>query len=168
MSDGTPLEAIESGDVANTADESRMQAILRDMNATNQDSRAQMPPQPHMQDRMPLPSQQPMPPMLHMNEPMYRSPPPPVQVQVPYTQDEEEKPKKNMWAYLLDQIRDPLFVIALFFVLSLPAFHTLVGKYATWAFATGGELSWLGLGSLSLLAGILFSLFRVVCTLAGF
>ena len=172
--DGTSLESIENGDVANTADANRMQAILRDMNSSPEGSRAQMPPmapQPQMQDMQPMPARQPMPPMLQMSSHdqmnMQRPPPPKVHYE-PVAEEAPSEPKKNMWSSLLEQIRDPLFVVVLFFLLSLPVFHTFVGKYATWAFAIGGQLSWAGLSALALCAGLLFALFRVRCSLAGF
>ena len=170
--DGTSLESIESGDVANTADASRMQAILRDMNSSTEGSRVQMPPPPQMQDLQPMPARQPMPPMLqvssHDQVPMQRPPPPPQVQYVPIAEEEPTQPKKNVWSSVLEQIRDPLFVVLLFFLLSLPVFHTFVGKYASWAFAIGGQLSWLGLGALALVAGIIFAMFRTGCSFAGF
>ena len=73
--------------------------------------------------------------------------------------------KKNFWSTTLERIRDPLFVSILVFVLSLPVLHTLLGKYASWAFAVGGQLSWLGLISLSLLSGLLFGTYKTVSDL---
>jgi hypothetical protein len=176
-SDGTSLEDIEAGDVPNTADSNRMQAILRDMNAPSESSRPnQLPPmsaQPNVQDMQPMPSRQPMPPMLQMSSHAeYAQPPPQRQQRPQYVPVAEEEappaePKKNIWSTVLEQIRDPFFVIALFFLLSLPAFHTLLGKYATWAFNVGGQLSWAGLGALSVLAGLVFGIFKTGCSLAG-
>lgn len=180
-SDGTPLEALETGEIENTADSNRMQAILRDMNAPNgegprSNSLPPMASQPNLQDMQPMPSRQPMPPMLQMSShPEYQNQAPPRERErpqrpkhVPVADEEPAEPKKNIWSTILEQIRDPIFVFALFFVLSLPAFHTLLGKYATWAFSVGGQLSWLGLASLSLAAALIFGLFKTGCTLAGF
>jgi hypothetical protein len=183
-SDGTSLEEIETGSIPNTADSSRMQAILRDMDASGAEGNARpqgssLPPvteQPCLQDMQPMPSRQPLPPMLQISsnqeynnrnaQPNPPPPPPPKYVAV--AEEMPSEPKKNIWSTILEQIRDPIFVIFLFFVLSLPVFHTFVGKYATWAFAIGGQLSWLGLGALSVLAGLLFGVFRGVCVLGGF
>lgn len=173
--DGTSLESIENGEVANTADANRMQAILRDMNSSaeaprNAGQMLPMAPHPQMQDMQPMPSRQPMPPMLQMSSHQAQANvqrPPQVQY-VPVAEEGPAEPKKNVWSSILEQIRDPLFVVLLFFLLSLPVFHTFVGKYATWAFAIGGQLSWLGLGSLAVVAGLIFALFRTVCSLAGF
>ena len=85
-------------------------------------------------------------------------------------EEEAEEPveaKKNIWSTVAEQIRDPILVICIFFLLSLPVFHTLLGQYATWAFAVGGQLSYAGLAVLSLLSGLLFAAIRLGCTFAG-
>jgi len=149
-SDGTSLESLETGDVSNTADSTRMAAILRDMNASGAETRA---PQPPMASLPPPQPARDLPPVYntqhYVEEPQY-------------VQEEPKKKKKNIWTTLLDSIRDPLFVAVLFFVLSLPAIHTFVGKYATWAFAVGGQLSWIGLISLSMVSGLVFALYRAI------
>jgi hypothetical protein len=183
--EGTSLESIETGDIPNTADAGRMQAILRDMNESSEPSR-----HPQLQDHQSMPSRQPMPPTLEMSS----SEPDGSRHRSRHKsrsssdrdyerererdrhqeeeQEEEEvpesrEPKKNMWSTVFDYIREPLFVSVLFFLLSLPVFHTFVGKYAAWAFAVGGQLSWLGLGSLALLAGLIFAIFKVTMSFAG-
>ena len=200
-SDGTSLEELETGDIPNTADSGRMQAILRDMNAPGSgpgsgpgqghERPRQHPPslppmasQPNLQDMQPMPSRQPMPPMLQvsshqegnpygghqMHQQMHQQMPQraPRPQYVPVAEEEPAEPKKNIWSMILEQVRDPLFVVGLFFLLSLPVFHTFVGKYASWAFAVGGQLSWLGLASLSILAGLIFALFQTGYRIAGF
>lgn len=162
---GTPLDALETGDVANTADASRMANILRDMNASGADvvsSSPPPPPPPPMGQTM-----QPMPPMQPMNHPL----PPMMQAQHPPPQyipvDDDQGAyapvlKKNIWSRVLDSIADPLFVGILVLVLSLPALHTVLGKYASWAYVLGGQLSWVGLLVKSLLAAVLFGLYRTL------
>ena len=168
-SEGTSLESLESGDIQNEADANRMKAILRDMNVSEGNARHQDMPsaQPSMQDMQPMPSRQPMPPMPPMlsNDSRYNE-----KYQQEQEQDDEERyvePKRNIWSQITEQIRDPILVSVLFFMLTLPVFHTFLGKYATWAFAVGGQLSWLGLISLSLIAGILFAVLRGTCGLLG-
>ena len=163
MSDGTPIDALESGDVEHSADASRVQAILQDMNASGADVGAPGSPMPQMTQMMP--------PMGHQMPPMMLHPMAGAQSQgrsqhyVPID-DEERKPmRKNIWSTLLGRIQDPLFVSLLVFVLSLPVLHIFLGKYASWAFAVGGQLSWLGLISLSLLAGLLFGTYKTVGSL---
>ena len=185
--EGTSLESIETGDIPETADAGRMQAILRDMNESSEPSR-----HPQLQDHQPMPSRQPMPPTLEMSSETdgsrhrsrhkhrsssdrdyerdrererdrHQEEEPEQEEEVP----ESRAPKKNMWSTVFDYIREPLFVSVLFFLLSLPVFHTFVGKYAAWAFAVGGQLSWLGLGSLALLAGLIFAIFKLAMSFAG-
>ena len=155
MSDGTPLDALESGDVANAADASRVQAILQDMNASGADTGSAPP--------MISQGQQMMPPMMpHMSQ----MPQMPRQQQHYVPIEDDRKPtKKNVWSTTLERIRDPLFVSLLVFVLSLPVLHIFLGKYASWAFAVGGQLSWLGLIALSLLAGLLFGTYKTASDL---
>lgn len=162
-SDGTSIDALESGDVSNTADAGRMAAILRDMNSSGADV-------PNVQQQQPLPPQLSLPPP----QPARSLPPVAnysqqyVEEGPRYVQDEPiQTKKKNIWTTIFDSIRDPLFVAILFFTLSLPAIHTFLGKYATWAFAVGGQLSWLGLFSLSAVAAIVFALYRGASSMLG-
>jgi len=162
---GTPLDAIESGDVANTADASRMANILRDMNASgaeivgSQGAQQQQPPPPPMGM-----SRQPMPPMPAMPQNSMSNPLPPMyreqQEYVPLEEPAYVPTRKNVWGNLLGQLIDPLVVAVLVMALSLPALHTLAGKYASWAYVLGGQLSWFGLIVKSLLAATLFGLYK--------
>ena len=175
-SEGTSLESLESGDIQDEADASRMKAILRDMNSSNEgNSRHQDMPasNPQFQDMQPMPARQPMPPMMPMSAGRQQDSYSYKQSQGQQQEHEEDEdryvePKRNIWSQMLEQIRDPIFVMIMFFLLTLPVFHTFLGKYATWAFAVGGQLSWLGLLSLSFLAGLLFAVFRGGCGLLGF
>jgi len=163
MADGTPLESLENGDVQNAADAARMQEIMRDID-TPSGGAAPMGTLPSMQQ-----SSGPMRPMMQQ-PPMYN---PHVQMQqqqqyVAVEEEEESKPKKkNIWSSILDRMKDPIVVALLVFVLSLPVLHTQLAKYASWAFAVGGQLSWLGLGTVSLLAGLFFGVDRGVSDLVG-
>lgn len=164
MSDGTPIDALESGDVEHSADASRVQAILQDMNASGADVGAPGSPMPQQSQMMPPMGHQMPPMMLHpmagAQHPQGRS------SQYVPIDDEERKPmKKNVWSTMLGRIQDPLFVSLLVFILSLPVLHIFLGKYASWAFAVGGQLSWLGLIALSLLAGLLFGTYKTVSDL---
>ena len=162
MSDGTPIDALESGDVEHSADASRVQAILQDMNASGADVGAPGSPMPQQTQMMPPMGHQ-MPPM--MPHPMAQQQQQGRSQYIPID-DEERKPmKKNVWSTMLRRIQDPLFVSLLVFVLSLPVLHIFLGKYASWAFAVGGQLSWLGLITLSLLAGVLFGTYKTVSDL---
>lgn len=189
-SDGTPLEAIESGEIANAADSSRMQAILRDMGAPGQDvprqpeqidpnarqyageaqqQQQQRPPQmtPQMIQQMQMMKQQQMQQQMQQQQMLQ-------QRQYAEGEQGEEQAeqkgemKKNIWSSVLEQIRDPLFTALIFFLLSLPVLHTFLAKNVEWAFAVGGQLSWAGLFALSLVSGILMALLRMGSSIAGF
>jgi len=172
---GTPIDALESGNVTNAADASRMAEILRDMNASGADVAAgqQIAQQPQMQmpppQMMPQMMQQPM-PMGGMNGQM------PMMVQqqqqqpnfVPYDDEPSNMaPRKNAWSNLLDRLVDPILIAVIVFTLSLPALQTFLSKYATWAFSLGGQLSWLGLIAKSILAGLLFALYKIAAGALG-
>lgn len=159
MADGTPLESLENGDIPNAADAARMQEIMSDINAPSPPM-GSLPAMQQSTGPMRMPPQQP--PMYNPNVQAQQQP------QYVAVEEEEVKPKKmNIWSSILERIRDPLFVVLLVFVLSLPVLHTQLAKYASWAFAVGGQLSWLGLGALSLLAGVLFASYRGVMDLVS-
>jgi hypothetical protein len=156
MADGTPLEALETGaDIPNTADAQKMAEIMREMNAS-----APMAPEP-------MPAARQAPPM-YPQHPSYAQQPPGPPANYVAMEDEYRPRKGNVWRSITSKLRDPLFVSLLVFVLSLPILHTHLAKYAGWAFAVGGQLSWFGLLALSLLAGVLFAGFQGVSALIGF
>jgi len=167
MSDGTPIDALESGDVTHAADATRVQAILQDMNASGADVGASGSPMQQQPQMMPPMGHQ-MPPMMMQTQMQQMQAQMQAQAQSHYVpiDDEDRKPmRKNVWSTLLGRIQDPLFVSLLVFILSLPVLHIFLGKYASWAFAVGGQLSWLGLIALSLLAGLLFGTYKTVSDL---
>ena len=192
---GTPIDALESGNVTNAADASRMAEILRDMNASGADVAAggaampppQMMPQMQQQQQMMPQMQQQMMPQMQMPMPMNAMGPVgsmngqlPMMVQqqqqqqqqqqpsfVPYDDEPTNAPKKNVWSNILDRLVDPLIVAVLIFTLSLPVLQTFLSKYATWAFSLGGQLSWLGLIAKSLLGAVLFALYKMAASALG-
>jgi hypothetical protein len=155
MSEGTPLDVLESGNqVDNAADAERMAQLMRDVNGSGG-----LPETPQMMN-MPMVN---APPLRNMNVAPRTSAPP------KYTPMEEEyRPRrKNFWGSVSERIRDPLIVSVIVFALSLPVLHTLLAKYVGWAFAVGGQLSWLGLIALSLFAGVTFGSTQLVLHLVG-
>lgn len=188
---GTPIDALESGNVTNAADASRMAEILRDMNASGADvaaGGASAPPQmmPQMQQQMMPQMQQQMMPQMQMPMPMNAMAPMgsmngqmPMMVQqqqqqqapqfVPYDDEPSNAtgPKKNVWSNILDGLVDPLVVAVLIFTLSLPVLQTFLSKYATWAFSLGGQLSWLGLIAKSILGAVLFAFYKMAGSALG-
>ena len=171
MSDGTPIDALETGEISSEADEQKMAAILSEMNSMGADGVAQ---QPQGQQYNPMAQMPPMQPMQPMPPMMMQQAPPMYQQQqyqkhyVPVDEEPEQvkgKKKRNVWSSIMDRILDPIIVAFIVFVVSLPVLHTFIGKYASWAFAVGGQLSWFGLIALSIIAGIMFGAYRAVSEL---
>lgn len=158
MADGTPLDVIESGaSVDNAADAERMAQLMRDVNASGG-----LPETPQTMNMAPVSA----PPMRPSgNRGSHAQPPPPQYTPV----DEDYRPqrRKNVWGSISGKLRDPLIVSVIVFVLSLPVLHTMLAKYVGWAFAVGGQLSWLGLIALSLLAGGSFGVAQGISHLVG-
>jgi hypothetical protein len=153
MSDaGTSLESLETGTVANTADAERMAAILRDMNAAGDaaDTADTREPMPSFVPRMPMPPS-------NSGASGWEKPeaPPAEYTEVPRS---SKGRRGNFFSTLFERVKEPLLVACILFVLSLPFFHTAAAKVVPWAFAMGGELSYLGLIVKSLFAGGLFAI----------
>ena len=175
-SEGTPIDALESGNVPNSADAARMAQIMQDINASGGDVGG-VPPMGGATPRVPqnelmpqqgrqAPSQMlpphsgiPMAGMTGQVPAMVQAPPQNSQF-VPYDEPVGGHPRKNVWGTFMERLTDPLVVAVLIFVLSLPALQTLGSKYAPWAFAIGGQLSWLGLITKAVFGGLLFWLFK--------
>jgi hypothetical protein len=167
MSDGTPIDSLDTGEISSAADEQKMAAILSEMNSMGADVASQQGqqynPMPPMQ-MPPMQAQQPMPPMMMQQAPpIYQQ-----QYQQHYVPVDDEpeqvkgKKKRNVWSSIMDRILDPIIVAFIVFIVSLPVLHTFIGKYAAWAFAVGGQLSWFGLIALSMIAGLIFGAYRAV------
>lgn len=168
---GTSLEALETGNVPDAADSAAMEAILRDMNASGAtvvEAPVQAAP-PSMQHMPPPMQQHPMQQQHMMAPPNMMMAYPPQNFYVPVEDDEVRptKRRKNAWSTFLEGLRDPILVACIVFVVSLPVLQTYAGKYAGWAFAVGGQLSWLGLFAKSVVAGVLFATLRLGATLLG-
>jgi hypothetical protein len=187
MSEGTSLEDIETGNIANTADDAVMNAILSDMNAIEEPQvpvytppPPQQPPQPQFPQLPPPPYQQPDPfPQQYQPEPHYFEQHSPqsqyqqqAQQQAIYEAVEEPVPttslKKNSWSLLFQDLHDPLFVGLLVTLFSLPALHTWLAKRLSWAYKVGGSLSWIGfLLQFALVAGIFVTYRQIMRVMDG-
>ena len=176
---GTSLEALETGNIPDAADTAAMEAILREMNAAGASVQTapagSAPPAPQaappMASQHPMLAQQPMggypPMMMHMQQ----QPMPSHYIPMDAEDDDVRRPtkrRKNMWSTVVDALRDPLLVAAITFILSLPVLQTFLAKHATWAYAVGGQLSWLGVFANSILAGALFGAIRFLNSLLRF
>lgn len=180
MSDGTPIDALETGEIANEADSQTMAQILSDINAGGAEHQTSGSGNSGSRPMQMQPAQ-PMGPMMPQGPPMYNSTmyaggamqgmhtTQPPQNYIPVDEDTyRPKKKTNVWSSALEFIRDPIFVALLVFIISLPVLHTTYAKYASWAFAVGGQLSWLGLISLSVMTGVLFGLYKGAVHAMGF
>lgn len=78
---------------------------------------------------------------------MAHSPPPPTLV---------EPVKSNLYADIIAQMKQPLMVSIIVFLLSLPVVHVLMGHYVPSLLRIGGDLTTAGLVVKSLLGGFLF------------
>ncbi len=186
--EGTSLEDIETGNVAHTADDAVMNAILSDMNAIEAPVQQQAPvyiPPPQQQEYQPPQMPQYQEPMQFMQpEPSFSggfgqyedsqqyqqvAQQPQHQQQAHYEEvNETVAPlKKNSWSLLFDDLRDPLIVGLLVSLFSLPALHTWLAKRLTWAYKVGGSLSWIGfLIQFALVAGI-FATYKQIMKVTG-
>lgn len=181
MADGTPISSLETGNIADKADNALMNQILAEIgNAggsvkTTEEVQAPTmvaPPMggiptytPHQGIQIPPPA------MMHL-PPGYMYPTMPIGRHNPeYEEDIEEnneenhpkqkhKVKKNFASSLLDFIREPFFVGIIFVLLSLPVLHTHIAKYVPTLYSAGGMLSWFGLSVIGLVGSILFIFLR--------
>ena len=79
-----------------------------------------------------------------------------------------EEPKKNWQGQWIDELKQPLLVALVFFVLTLPAVNLLFSHYAPSLLRPGGDFTTVGLVARSLVGGVLFwILTRVVAPLVN-
>ena len=64
--------------------------------------------------------------------------------------------KGNLYSDLIGQVKQPLIVAIIVFIVSLPALNVLMGHYLPNLLRAGGDLTTAGLGVKSLFAGFLF------------
>jgi hypothetical protein len=67
-----------------------------------------------------------------------------------------ETVKGNMYSDIISQIKQPLLVAIIVFIVSLPIVNVLIGHYLPSLLRMGGDLTTAGLGVKALLAGFLF------------
>jgi hypothetical protein len=64
--------------------------------------------------------------------------------------------KGNLYSDMITQIKQPLIVAIIFFIVSLPVINVLIGHYLPALLRAGGDLTTAGLGVKALFAGFLF------------
>jgi len=81
----------------------------------------------------------------------------------PYMQPHQMQPpmlmestKGNLYTELIQQVKQPLLVAIIFFLISLPVLNVLIGYYVPWLLRVGGDLTTAGLVLKSLIGGFLF------------
>jgi len=67
-----------------------------------------------------------------------------------------QSPEKNWQGQLIDELKQPIFIAILFFIITLPAVHILVSHYAPSLLGPGGNFTTMGNVSRSLFAGGLY------------
>jgi hypothetical protein len=64
--------------------------------------------------------------------------------------------KGNWYTDIINQMRQPILVGLIVFIMSLPVIHVMIGHYLPSLLRPGGDLTTLGLAAKSILAGALF------------
>ena len=70
--------------------------------------------------------------------------------------------KGNMYSDIISQIKQPLLVSIIIFIISLPIINVLIGHYIPYLLRIGGDLTTVGLVVKSLLGGFLFWFIQMV------
>jgi hypothetical protein len=79
-----------------------------------------------------------------------------------------EEPKKNWQGQIIDELKQPILVALIVFIMTLPAINLLVSHYAPKLLRPGGDLNTIGMIVRSVMGGLLFwVLQRVVAPLVS-
>jgi hypothetical protein len=79
-----------------------------------------------------------------------------------------EEPKKNWQGQWIDEIKQPILVAIILFVMTLPAINLLVSHYAPTLLRPGGDFTTLGMLARALIGGLLYWILqRVVAPLVS-
>ena len=76
--------------------------------------------------------------------------------QAPPQQQVYEEPKKNWQGQWIDELKQPILVAIIVFLVTLPAVNLLVSHYAPSLLRPGGDLNTLGLVARALVGGVLY------------
>jgi hypothetical protein len=184
MPQSTPLDQLAAPETT-AADEERVKRILAEMNA---DSMIQMPP-PVGSSPPAIISEPPITtstgqirmdptaarahvigkstPTLADFQAMFQAAPPGMapyhgSMATPQTAPTQPVPVKPQgWRELVfDQLRLPIAVAGIVFLLNLPVITTILSRYASWMYLNSGEISIAGLFMKALLAALLFAIYQ--------
>jgi hypothetical protein len=88
--------------------------------------------------------------------------------QLPPQQPVYEEPKKNWQGQWIDEVKQPILVAIIVFVMTLPAINLLVSHYAPNLLRPGGDLNTLGMVGRAIVGGLLFWILqRVIAPLVS-
>jgi hypothetical protein len=88
--------------------------------------------------------------------------------QAPQQQPVYEEPKKNWQGQWIDELKLPILVAIVLFIMTLPAVNLLVNHYAPNLLRPGGDLTTLGMVARAAVGGALFWVFqRVIAPLVS-
>ena len=178
MQQSTPLDNLESVD---GGDEQRVARILSEINA-NESPRiiSEKPLTTSMSDTRMDPAAaraniigKSTPSMADFQSMLFQTPP---GMQPLHKMDREVPPPprtppvssvESLSSLILKQIRAPLVVVGIVFLLNLPVITSIISKYASWMYLGSGEISISGLFVKAILAGVLFSFYQVIATVFG-
>jgi hypothetical protein len=172
MSLSTPLDSLDSSEP--TADEERVKRILAEMNPDTSRIITEKPNTTSIGDlRMdPGPSRAHMignatPSMADFQSMLFQTPPgmtPIHKNEQPEAPVRKEKPvqQPSVWSIVLQQLRAPLIVVGIVFLLNLPVITNMMSRYASWMYLGSGEISISGLAVKSLLGGALFAFYQII------
>ena len=183
MSQSTPLDQLAAPETS-SADEERVRRILAEMNA---DSTIQMPP-PVGSSPSAIISEPPITtsmgqirmdpgtarahiigkstPTLADFQAMFQATPPGMapyhgNMAAPHTAPTMSNTKSQGWRDLVgNQLRTPLIVAAIVFLMNLPVITSVLSRYASWMYLSSGEISIAGLFMKALLAALLFAVYQ--------
>ncbi len=83
-----------------------------------------------------------------MQQTVQAMPQPPIQVY--------EEPKKNWQGQWIDELKQPIVVAIIVFVMTLPAVNLLVSHYAPTLLRPGGDFTTMGMAARALVGGVLY------------
>jgi hypothetical protein len=82
-----------------------------------------------------------------MQQPVHSAPPP---------QQYYEEPKKNLQGQIIDELKQPILVAIIVFLVTLPAVNLLVSHYAPSLLRPGGDLTTLGMVARASIGGLIY------------
>lgn len=179
MPQSTPIDSLQS---ESTADEERVKRILSEMNAGDSvQAPPALAPMPRVISEPPLSTStgelrmdsgtarahiigNSAPSMADFQSMFYQTPPgmAPIHGASQPPPLPKAKPVQSTWGTVSQNLRGPIIVAAIVFLLNLPIVTTILSRYAAWMYLGSGEISISGLFVKSLLGGALFAVYQTI------